>query len=58
VTTLPLASAKAIPAFAALSAVGANQIGTWRVDLPPSYQAYTAAMIELTTTIAGWRKVT
>ena len=27
-------------------------------DPPPSYQAYTEAMNELATTIAGWRKVT
>jgi iron complex transport system substrate-binding protein len=56
--SLPLASAKAIPAFAALPAARANQIGTWRADLPPSYQAYVAAMNELATTIEGWRKVT
>lgn len=56
--TLPLSSAKAIPAFAALPAVRANQIGNWRVDTPPSYQAYTSAMNELATTMGGWRKVT
>jgi iron complex transport system substrate-binding protein len=55
---LRVASARAIPAFAALPAVRANQIGTWRADPPPSYQAYTGAMTELATTIAGWRKVT
>jgi iron complex transport system substrate-binding protein len=56
--TMPLPTAKAIPAFAALPAVRANQIGSWRVDTPPSYQAYTSAMNELATTIGGWRKVT
>jgi iron complex transport system substrate-binding protein len=56
--TMPVSSAKAIPAFAALPAVRANQIGGWRVDTPPSYQAYTSAMNELTRTIGGWRKVT
>ncbi|MCW2540645.1 MAG: transporter substrate-binding protein [Frankiales bacterium] len=56
--TLPLSSAKAIPTFAALPAVRANQIGNWRVDTPPSYQAYTSAMNELATTIGGWRRVT
>jgi iron complex transport system substrate-binding protein len=56
--SLPVASAKKIPAFAALPAVRANQIGPWRADLAPSYEAYTGAMIELATTIAGWRKVT
>jgi iron complex transport system substrate-binding protein len=49
--------ARAIPAFAALPAVHANQIGEWQVDPPPSYQAYAAAMNDLATTIAGWRKV-
>jgi iron complex transport system substrate-binding protein len=56
--TMPVSAAKAIPAFAALPAVRANQIGSWRVDTPPSYQAYTSAMNELATTIGGWRKVT
>jgi iron complex transport system substrate-binding protein len=55
---LPLRAAKAIPAFAALPAVRANQIARWRADPPPSYQAYTEAMNDLATTIAGWRKVT
>ena len=56
--TMPVSSAKAIPAFAALPAVRANQIGSWRMDTPPSYQAYTSAMNELATTIGRWRKVT
>jgi iron complex transport system substrate-binding protein len=56
--TMPVSAAKAIPAFAALPAVRANQIGSWWVDTPPSYQAYTSAMNELATTIGGWRKVT
>ena len=55
---LPLRAAKAIPAFAALPAVRAGQIARWQVDPPPSYQAYTAAMDDLATTIAGWRRVT
>jgi len=55
---LPLRAAKAVPAFAALPAVRANQIARWQVDPPPSYQAYTAAMDGLATTIAGWRRVT
>jgi iron complex transport system substrate-binding protein len=55
---LPLRAAKAIPAFAALPAVRANQIARWHVDPPPSYQAYTEAMNDLATTIAGWRRVT
>jgi iron complex transport system substrate-binding protein len=55
---LPVGKAKAIPAFAALPAVRANQIGGWLVDPPPSYQNYTAAMKDLATTIAGWRRVT
>jgi iron complex transport system substrate-binding protein len=54
---LPVKQAKAIPAFAALPAVRANQIGEWRLDPPPSYQAYTAAMNELARTVAGWHKV-
>jgi iron complex transport system substrate-binding protein len=55
--TLPLASAKLFPPFAALPAVQSNQIATWRTDVSASYPAYTAAMIELATTIADWRKV-
>src|SRR5262249_44153535 len=55
---LPLREAKAVPAFAALPAVRANQIAAWQVNPPPSYQAYTKAMNDLTTTIAGWRRVT
>jgi iron complex transport system substrate-binding protein len=57
-TALPLKQAKEIPAFAALPAARANQLGMWQVDQPPSYQAYTEAMNDLATTIAGWRKVT
>jgi iron complex transport system substrate-binding protein len=56
--TLPVSSAKAIPAFAALPAVRANQIGSWQADTPPSYPAYTSAMNELATTIGGWRRIT
>jgi iron complex transport system substrate-binding protein len=56
-STLPLTQAKAIPAFAALPAVQANQIGRWRADPPPSYQAFTKATKELAATIAGWQKV-
>jgi iron complex transport system substrate-binding protein len=55
---LPVEKASAIPAFAALPAVRANQVGNWLVDPPPSYQAYTATMNDLATTIAGWRRVT
>jgi iron complex transport system substrate-binding protein len=55
---LPVRKAKAIPAFAALPAVRSNQIATWLVDPPPSYQTYTAAMKNLATIIAGWRRVT
>src|SRR5262249_51860879 len=55
---LPLSVVKTIPSFAALPAVRANQIGAWQADTPPSYQAYTQAMNDLATTIAGWRKVT
>jgi iron complex transport system substrate-binding protein len=54
---LPLRSAKAIPAFAALPAVRADQIARWQVNPPPSYQAYTEAMNDLATTIAGWRRL-
>jgi iron complex transport system substrate-binding protein len=55
---LPLAAAKKIPSFAALPAVRANQIGAWRTNPPPSYQAYTQTMNELAATIPSWRKVT
>jgi hypothetical protein len=55
---LPLKQAKQIPAFAALAAVRANQVARWRVDPPPSYPAYTEAMNDLATTIAGWRRLT
>jgi iron complex transport system substrate-binding protein len=58
VVTLPLSTAKAIPSFAALPAVRANQVGSWRADPSPSYAAYTSVLKELATTIAGWRKVT
>jgi iron complex transport system substrate-binding protein len=54
---LPLADAKAIPSFAELPAVRANQIGVWEADPPPSYQRYTATMNDLAKTIAGWRTV-
>jgi iron complex transport system substrate-binding protein len=54
---MPLRQAKEIPAFAALPAVRADQVGKWRVDPPPSYQAYTEAMNDLATTIASWRRV-
>jgi iron complex transport system substrate-binding protein len=57
-TLLPLRQAKQIPAFAALPAVRANQIARWHVNPPPSYQAYTEAMNDLATTIAGWRRLT
>jgi iron complex transport system substrate-binding protein len=56
--TMPVSSALAIPTFAALPAVRADQIGSWQVDTPPSYQAFTSAMNDLATTIGGWRKVT
>jgi iron complex transport system substrate-binding protein len=56
--TLPLSSAKVIPTFAALPAVRANQIGSWQLDTPPSYQAYASSMNDMATTIGGWRKVT
>jgi iron complex transport system substrate-binding protein len=55
---LPLRQAKAIPAFAALPAVRANQIASWHVNPPPSYQAYANAMNDLATAIAGWRRLT
>ena len=55
---LPLRQAKAIPAFAALPAVRANQIASWQVQPPPSYQAYTGAMNDLATAMAGWRRLT
>jgi iron complex transport system substrate-binding protein len=58
VLSLPLRQAKKIQAFAALPAVRANQVGSWRAVPPPSYQAYTEAMNELATTIAGWHRVT
>jgi len=54
---LPLRDAKRIPSFAALPAVRANQIARWQVNPPPSYQAYTEAMNDLSTTIAGWRRL-
>jgi iron complex transport system substrate-binding protein len=44
---LLLRLAKAIPAFAALPAVRANQTARWQVDPPPSYKAYTDAMNDL-----------
>jgi hypothetical protein len=56
--SLPLSQAKAIPAFAALPAVQADQVARWRTDPPPSYQAYAEAMNDLATAIAGWRRVT
>lgn len=55
---LPLAAAKKIPSFAALPAVRANQIGSWRTNPPASYQAYTQTMNELAATITSWRRVT
>jgi iron-desferrioxamine transport system substrate-binding protein len=55
---LPLRQAKKIRAFAALPAVRANQIAGWQATPPPSYQAYTAAMNDLATAIAGWRRLT
>jgi iron complex transport system substrate-binding protein len=55
---LPLRAAKAIPAFAALPAVRANQIGAWHADPPPSYQRYAQTTDHLARAIAGWRKVT
>jgi iron complex transport system substrate-binding protein len=55
---LPVGKAKAIPAFAALPAVRANQIAAWLPDPPPSYEAYRVTMNDLATTIAGWRRVT
>jgi len=54
---LPLRNAKAVPAFAELPAVRANQIGAWHADPPPSYQQYTRNIDDLAKTIAGWRKV-
>ena len=54
---LPLTAAKAIPAFAELPAVRANQIGAWHADSPPSYQRFTTTMNDLASAIAGWRKV-
>ena len=55
---LPLRQAKEIRAFAALPAVRANQIAGWHATPPPSYQAYTVAMNDLATAIAGWRRLT
>jgi iron complex transport system substrate-binding protein len=55
---LPLSLAKQIPAFAALPAVRASQVARWQVDPPPSYQAYTDAMTDLATAIAGWHRLT
>jgi iron complex transport system substrate-binding protein len=54
---LPLRDAKAVPAFAELPAVRANQIGAWHADPPPSYQRYTRNIDDLAKTIASWRKV-
>ena len=54
---LPLTAAKAIPAFAELPAVRANQIAAWQADPPPSYDRYRRTMNELATAIVGWRKV-
>ena len=54
---LPVAAAKAIPEFAELPAVRANQIGPWQADPPPSYQRYTTTMNDLAREIAGWRVV-
>jgi len=54
---LPLTAAKAIPAFAELPAVRANQIAAWHADPPPSYQRYQTTMNNLATALAGWRKV-
>jgi iron complex transport system substrate-binding protein len=54
---LPFKAAKAIPAFAALPAVRANQIARWHVDPPPSYQTYIKEMKDLATAIAGWHRL-
>ena len=54
---LPLTAAKAIPAFAELPAVRANQIAAWQADPPPSYERYQRTMSDLATAIADWRKV-
>jgi len=54
---LSLREAKEIPAFAALPAVRANQVAGWYVGPPPSYQAYTEAMNDLATALAGWRRL-
>jgi iron complex transport system substrate-binding protein len=56
--SLPFRQAKQIAAFAALPAVRAKQVARWRADPPPSYRAYTEAMNDLATAIAGWRRVT
>jgi iron complex transport system substrate-binding protein len=53
----PLREAEKIPAFAALPAVRAGQIGAWHNNAPPSYQGYSEAMNDLATTIAGWRRL-
>ena len=58
VGVLPVRQAEAIPAFAALPAVRANQVVRWRGDPPPSYQAYTEVLNDLATAISGWSKVT
>jgi iron-desferrioxamine transport system substrate-binding protein len=57
-TVFPLSVAKTIRPFAELPAVEAHQVGAWRADPPPSYQAYASRMDELAKTIASWRKVT
>jgi iron complex transport system substrate-binding protein len=54
---LPLRNAKAVPTFAELPAVRANQIGTWHADPPPSYQQYTKNINDLAKTIVSWHKV-
>jgi iron complex transport system substrate-binding protein len=56
--SLPFRQAKEIAPFAALPAVRAKQVARWRADPPPSYQAYTEAMNDLATAIAGWSRVT
>jgi len=55
---LPESLAKEIKAFAALPAVRANQVASWYVDPPASYQAYAVAMNQLAMEMTGWRKVT
>jgi iron complex transport system substrate-binding protein len=54
---LPLKQAQAIPTFAALPAVRAQQVGAW-VFPAPAYPSYAKAMNDLATMIARWRKVT